>query len=354
MRRVLGLIVAALVLAAGCSAGRSAAGAAADEAQVSVSACGHGWTGGRAGRVHLVLHNVDTRAGEVALVDPADGGIYLDVEPLAPGTSTTVSADLGAGRYVLRCAMEDEPAVTGPVVTLTGSAHGDTPVVRPVDQGDLLTATRAYERYVTGQLPALRSDVTRLRTDVVAGNRLAARRDWLTAQLAYLRLGAAYSAFGGLDAAIKDGLHKAEYGLWHSEALRTLRPTAADLVLAVARLQRDFPHAQLDPAQLAIRAHEITEDAIEFALGGRDDFGAHAGRAEVQADLAATRTVLGLVRPLLAPRYPALAQLDRWLERTAGDLSTASVSHERVDSDVGELAELLAPVASVLEPRRTS
>jgi hypothetical protein len=32
----------------------------------------------------------------------------------------------------------------------------------------------------------------------------------------------------------------------------------------------------------------------------------------------------------------------------------APAGHERIDADVSELCELLAPVATILEPRRTS
>jgi iron uptake system component EfeO len=107
---------------------------------------------------------------------------------------------------------------------------------------------------------------------------------------------------------------------------------------------------------------------VEFALTGRDDYGSHSGLATVRADLDATRTVLGMIRSLLAPRYPALAQLDAQLSRTQRDLDALRggdgawpaltalpvPARERVNSDVSELAELLAPVASILEPRRTS
>ena len=378
-RCVLVLAAAAALTACGSDASRHSA---AGVVQVSVSACGHGWSGGRAGVQHLVVTDTDSRAGAVDLVAASTGAVYAEVEPLAPGTSDTMTADLGAGRYALRCLMEDEPAVTGPVVTLTGKHRGLTPGVAPVSQGDLVPATKAYERYVAGRLPHLGELVGRLDADVAAGRLAAARTDWLAAHLAYLGLGAAYSAFGNLDAAIDaradglplgvhdpswTGLHRIEYGLWHREPAAGLRPVTHGLVEAVDRLQQQFAHAQLDPAEIAIRAHEITEDAVEFALTGRDDYGSHSALASVRADVDATRTVLDLVRPLLVPRFPGLAGVDAQLRRTAADLDALRrggpwpalaaltlAARERIDADVSELAERLAPVAAVLEPRRTS
>jgi iron uptake system component EfeO len=352
-----------------CAADSPHTAAGPPSVQVSVSACGKGWTGGRAGAIRLVLQNTDSRPGGADLIDARTGAVYVEVEPLAPGTTDSVSAQLGAGRYAIRCYLEDEPAVTGPTVELTGTARGGTPAVAPVSQGDLIAATQSYQRYVEQRLPGLLAAVTRLREDIAANHLAAARRHWLPAHVDYLELGAAYSAFGDLDAAIDaradglplgvhdpswTGLHRIEYGLWHDESAARLAPVATRLVGAVRRLRAAFPHAQLDPAEIAIRAHEITEDALEFALTGRDDYGGHSSVATVRADLAATRTVLGLVRPLLAPRYRALPALDAWLRRTAVDLTGKPAGHERIDSDVSQLAELLAPVASVLEPRRTS
>jgi iron uptake system component EfeO len=373
LRAVL-LSATVLVLSACASSGS----AGPTTVQVSVSACGQGWTAGPAGREQLVVRNTDSRPGSVEVIDARTGAVYLEVEPLAAGTTETVTAELGAGRYAIRCFMEDEPAVTGPTMTLTGAGRGGTPAVAPVGQGDLLAATKAYQRYVEARLPVLQAAVVRLRDDVAAGSAVAARRDWLAAHGDYLSLGAAYSAFGDLDAAIDGradglpggvadpswrGLHRIEYGLWHGEGRATLVPAATRLVDAVRRLRERFPHAQLDPAEIAIRAHEITEDAVEFALTGRDDYGSHSALATVRADLSVTRTVLDLVRPLLTPRYPTLPQLDAWLRRTARDVAAAGddaladlprATRERVDADVGRLAELLAPVAAVLEPRRTS
>ncbi len=381
-RAAASLAVAACAVAA-CSGGQAGPAGHVTTVSVSVSACGRGWSSGPAGAQSFRLRNTDVRAGEVDLVDARTGAVYAEVDPLGPGTSTALHARLGAGRYAFRCAMEDEPAITGPAVRLTGPAHGDTPAVPAVSQGDLITAAKAYQGYVTRKLPGLLAATTRLRADIDAGRPAAARRDWLPAHVAYLGLGAAYDAFGDLDTAIDAraddlprgvhdrswrGLHRLEYGLWHGQSAAQLRAPAAALVGAVRQLIKAFPGAQIDPLTISLRAHEITEDAVEFALTGRDDYGSHTGLAAVAADLDGTRVVLGLVRALLAPRYPGLRHLSAQLDRAAADVAALrrpdgswpalsalrTADRERVDGDVGQLAELLAPVAAILQPRRTS
>lgn len=375
--------VALLTTVAACSSGTDSAQPAPQSpvVQVSVSSCGKGWSDGPAGARDIAVHNTDSRPGSVDLIDPRSDAVYAEVEPLAAGTTETLHVDLGAGHYAFRCAMEDEPMVTGSTFTLAGSHRGDTPAVRAVDQGDLVPATQAYEKYVIGRLPHLLALARALRSDI-AGNDLAgARRDWAPAQLSYLSLGAAYSAFGDLDAdidaradglpkGVRDpawhGLRRIEYGLWHGQSAARLTPLSDALVRDVAALRRQFPQAQLDPLEIAIRAHEITEDAVEFTLTSRDDYGSHVALSAVREDVGATRTVLRMVRPVLAPRFAGMDGLAAQLTRTDNDIEATRhggrwpalnelprATRERINADVSELAEQLAPVASILEPRRT-
>lgn len=375
--------VAALVAA--CSAPRTPrhgqAGSAAVE--VSVSRCGAGWHGGPAGSEVFDVRNTDSRDGSADLVGVGSGKVFAEVEPLAAGTRVAVRAVLPAGRYAWRCAMEDETAVSGATVVVSGKSGGATTRgVVPLSAQDLIPETKAYQRYVASQLPGLLRVVAVLDRDVQRGRLAAARRDWLPAHLAYLRLGGAYGAFGGADVSIDGladglpggvrdphwhGLHRLEYGLWHGRPAAQLRPVAARLVADVQALQRTFAHQELDPVDLGVRTHEITEDALRFALTGRDDYGSHTTLATVLADMRATQVLLRIVRPVLASRYAGLPAIRADMSRTVADIDAlrsrnglpaltalGRSDRERVDSDVAQLAEDLAPVATVLEPRRTS
>jgi iron uptake system component EfeO len=375
--------LAALILAlAACSQAPAAASGTA--ITVSVSRCGTGWTDVAPGQKHFVLHNPDTRAGEVLLTDAATAAVYAEVEPVGPGTTANLDIALGSGRYTFRCAMEDEATVVGPTVTVPGHVRRPTEPVSAVTQADLITATKAYQDYVRGRIPSLVRLTTSLRDRIAAHDRPGARRAWLPAHLEYERLGAAYDAFGDLDAEINGrpaglpggvhdpdwaGFHRIEYGLWHGASAKSLLAPATALLAAVHRLGGNFAAAQIDPLVLAIRAHEIAENALEFELTGRNDFGSGSGLATVDANLDGTRTVLGIIHPLLTSRYPDLKATTSMLTRTSAELAVLHPSSaagwpalsklstrekERLDADLSRLTELLAPIATILEPRRAS
>ena len=103
-------------------------------------------------------------------------------------------------------------------------------------------------------------------------------------------------------------------------------------------------------------------------LTGRADFGSHSDLATVAAGLDGTRTVLDLVRKPLKSRYPHVKKLFREVDKARHLMARLArgplghhaiadwplVQRQRVDAVVAALAERLAPVASVLEPRRTT
>jgi iron uptake system component EfeO len=371
------LLVAGVVLT-GCTQATHARSSGRTEIHVSVSQCGTGWADPKAGMQHFDLVNSDTRAGEVLLTDAASGAVYADIEPLGPGTHRDLDVDLGSGRYAFRCAMEDESVVVGATVKIPGQVKGSTPAVLPVTQADLIEATKSYEAYVRGRIPALLRLTRGMNAAVDRGDLAAARTAWLPAHLEYERLGAAYDAFGDLDGEINGlpdgrpngiadkgwtGFHRVEYGLWHGAAAASLRAPTAALLAAVGSLGAEFAHAQIAPLDVSIRAHEITENALQFELTGKTDFGSHSNLATVRANLDGTRAVLALLQPLLAKRYAGLGEVNAELTRTQDDIAAVhsaplttltTAQRERIDSDVSELCELLAPVASILEPRRSS
>jgi iron uptake system component EfeO len=380
-RIALGLPAAVGAVLAGCSAGQPPAAPQPTPIQVSLGACGQGWSHPRAGQQEFTLSDTDSRAGAVYLTDAASGAVYSSVDPLGPGGVATMRVTLGGGTYAFRCAMEDSDVVVGPPVRVDGASAGQPPV-RPVSQADLIEPDRRYQAYVLGRLPALAALTGTLRADIRRGDLAAARRDWLPAHLAYERLGAAYGAFGevdgtvnglpnGLPGGVRDpgftGFHRIEYGLWHGQPAASLTAPADALAAAVAGLRAQFERAQLDPLEVSIRAHEITENALQFELTGQSDFGSGSNLATVRANLDGTRQVLAILRPLLEPRYPGLRALDAALDRTQHDLDAQHAggrwlplaaldrtTRERIDADVSDLSERLAPVAAICEPRRVS
>ena len=58
--------------------------------------------------------NGDIVTTEVQLTDPHSGGVYAEVEALAPNATRPMLVRLGHGTYAFRCYPEDNDAVNGP------------------------------------------------------------------------------------------------------------------------------------------------------------------------------------------------------------------------------------------------
>ncbi|MDH6212841.1 iron uptake system EfeUOB component EfeO/EfeM [Streptomyces pseudovenezuelae] len=213
------------------------------------------------------------------------------------------------------------------------------------------------------------------------GDLAGARTAWLPAHLEYERLGAAHDAFGdadgeinGTDAGLPDGVHdkdfvgfhRVEYGLWHGRSAGALKVPATALAKAVTALRDSWAQTRMNPAQLGLRAHEILENAVQFELTGRTDYGSGSNLATARANLDGTREVLSRLRPLLATRYPELPSLEGQLDRAQDTLDgfrrggawtpldrLSRTRREDVDAVLGDLVERLASVATLFDPRRT-
>ncbi|WKU47585.1 EfeM/EfeO family lipoprotein [Streptomyces sp. VNUA116] len=376
----------ALLGLAGCGAPAPRAPAAGDTVDVSPHRCGHGWRHPRPGTLTFTLHNSSGTAAETQLTDARTGAVLGEAEGIGPGAVRTMRARLGGGdTYAFVCFGEDTDPVTGPAVRIPGrtAAGGAGPAAVPLTAHDLIPPTLDYQRWVTTRMTRLVSATDALRAAVRAGDVPAARTRWLTAHLAYARLGAAYDAFGdagdavdrttaGLPRGLRDpgftGFHRVEHGLWHHERPTTLLPAADRLARDVRALRTAWAGTRMDPADLGRRAHEILEDTLRAELTGRTDYGSGTGLATARAHVDATRAVLDRLRPFLRTRYPALPALDRRFGGLARTLDAHARAHHggwtpparlgrteraRIDAAVGDLTERLAAVAALCDVRRT-
>ncbi|MFD2416986.1 EfeM/EfeO family lipoprotein [Amycolatopsis pigmentata] len=361
-----------------------AAGKAVTVVNLARSGCGDGWTRARPGEQTLQVHNTDSVTADAALIDPTSGAIFGELEGLAAGQTGELRVTLGNGTYALRCLPDGADATVGPRVVVAGGPDRPGPAaVVPVTPGDLIGPLKAYHDYVAAGLGTLADETSALARTVASGDRPAAQAAWSTAHLSYGRLGAAYGAFGDAGKAIDgtaDGLpggtgdpdftgfHRLEHGLWHDEPMPALAGVADALDGQVRALRDSAAGLRIDPADLVTRAHEISEDALQSELTGRTDYGSGTGVASALAGLDGTREVLNVLRPVLIPRLPELSEVDAAVTRAETALGAARRPdgswtpvtrldrglRERADGALGALAERLAVVAAVAEPRRTS
>jgi iron uptake system component EfeO len=378
--------ILAAALLSGCSGGSAPAGPATTDANVinvTAAACGTGWHHPTAGVQTLQVHNASKAAVEVQLINPSTGGVYAQVEGIGPGTTRSMPVNMGSGQYALSCTGTDYGNRTGPVVQVAGHVSGGAAIV-PLTPDQVNSVTTQAHAYVANGLNTLVPQTAALVSDIRSGNLPAARAAWLTAHLTWERLGSAYGMFGvyddeidglpfGLAQGVNDphftGFYRLEYGLWHGQPAAELTKPASQLQVNVQALRTAWPGIELPPSQavgdLALRTHEVLEDAMQNQLSGLDNFGSGTTLATLSAGVDATRAQLNMLRPLLAGRYSqtsalysSLDQLQQLVsaEKTshgwtpAGDLS--ATQKENLDAAAGQTVELLSPLPVMFEQER--
>lgn len=348
---------------------------------VSAKDCGQGFTAPEPGRRTFQMRNTGDQTSEVYLIDPATDAVYGEIEGLAPGTTRDLVATVAGGTYAWRCVPSDGKAVTSKAVRVGGAAGAGA--VLPVSERDLAGPLRAYKAYVNRGLATLVTETRTLSDDIRSGHLDRARADWLTAHRTYASLGAAYGTFEDFDQKIngrpdglpggvhdKDftGFQRIEYGLWHDRPAGELTGPARQLAADAAGLRKAFPHQDFDPSDLPLRAHEILENTLQFELTGDTDQGSGTGLATADANLAGTRELLTVLRPLLTTRAPHLlptvdadiARLGALLDAEHRDGRWTPVDRlgrtakDRIDGATGQLLEDLSPVPDLLEIRKSA
>jgi high-affinity iron transporter len=348
---------------------------------VSPTECGKGFTAPKAGRQTFAMHNTGDKASEVYLINPSTNAVYGEIEGLAPGTTRDLVATVGSGDYAWRCVPTSGKAVTSASVRVSGG--GSSQAVLPLAASELQPPLTAYRAYVTAGLTTLAGRTDRLTADITAGDLAKARADWLTAHDTYSSLGAAYGTFAGFDTKIngradglpggeKDpaftGFHRIEYGLWHGESAASLKPLAVRLGADVAGLRKAFPTQDFDPSDLPLRSHEILENTLQFELTGDTDEGSGTNLATADANLAGTKELLSVLRPLITRRAPRqLTTLDADIARFQALLdgahqgavwtpvgSLGPMTRAKINGAAGQLLEDLAPIPDLLEIRKSA
>ncbi|CAG6392019.1 FTR1 family protein [Streptomyces cocklensis] len=348
---------------------------------VSPTECGKGFTAPQPGQQTFRMHNTGSQTSEVYLIDPASNAVYGEIEGLTPGTTRTLSATVGGGAYAWRCVPTGGKAVTSAVVRVGGgtSVHA----VLPLSESDLAGPLAAYKGYVDAGLATLQTRAAALAADLRAGDLVQARQAWLAAHVQYAALGAAYGTFADFDARIdgradglpggvddKDftGFHRIEYGLWHGQSAATLRPYADRLATDVTGLRKAFPTQDFDPSDLPLRSHEVLENTLQFELTGDTDEGSGSNLATADANLAGTRELITVLRPLIAARAPqqltvadaGIARLQALLDGARNGTawtplgSLDATTRAKINGAIGQLLEDLAPIPDLLEIRKSA
>jgi iron uptake system component EfeO len=368
---------------AGTSTAPKAGAAAENVVTVSGTACGTGWRHPTAGRQTLQIHNVWTGPLDVSLVGASSGAVYARIEALGRGTTQPMQVDIGSGVYAFECEGYNAPSVVGRTIMIPGHVRGGVGIL-PVSYTQMETVTDEVRTYITSGLTALARQLTVLATDVRTGDLAAARTVWLTTHLMWERLGSAYGMFGdyddmidglpfGLPGGVHDpgftGFYRLEYGLWHGQPAAELTGSANQLEIDVRSLIPAYQGMLLPPAQtlgdLALRTHEVLENAMRFQVSGQADFGSGTTLATTAAAIDATRAQLRMLYPLLVSRYSDLPALESWIDRLQNLIDAEKTSRgwtpankltttqrQMIDAAAGQTLELLSALPVMFEAER--
>jgi iron uptake system EfeUOB component EfeO/EfeM len=283
------------------------------------------------------------------------------------------------------------------LLAVTGCGGGETPpspgpspvsarivgpgLVARVTPADLKRPIARYLDHAASELRLMEADVSELRAAAAAGDLDGAKAAWLDADARYETIGAAYGAFGELDAAIngrpgnlesgtasKDftGLHRIELALWAHRSTAEAEPYVAQLGADVARLRGRLPKVKVEPLDFALRAHEVLEDTLQLQLAGVASPWAGAALVALRSNIEGTEVILRSLRPLVRERNPQRMKaidvsLDRLraavgqVARPDGSLPSwkalPQAQRELIDARTAAAAEQLAYVPAIADPR---
>ncbi|MEA2170593.1 MAG: iron uptake system component EfeO [Solirubrobacteraceae bacterium] len=237
----------------------------------------------------------------------------------------------------------------------------------------------AYVKHVRRELGIMLTEVRAMHAAITAGDAGAARAAWLCAYFRYQTIGAAYGAFGDLDAAIDGlpgglqggtssrqftGMHRVELALWGRHSLRDAAAPAARLSRDVAKLRTSVDPADIEPLDYGLRAHEVLEDTLQLELAGRASPWASAALTALDGNITGTRVVMRTLAPLAAQTnrfsvalaYRALDRLDKAVQvlRRPGGFprwdAVSQLQRERIDGLTAAAAERLSYIPSLVSP----
>jgi high-affinity iron transporter len=371
------LLALGMMLAA-CGSKAAVVGGVSTSISVTSQKCAPQWSGPQTtGAKSFSVTNSTSLTEDVQLLNPDVDRVYGEILTLGPGTTRPLTVTLGPGKYSWQCASVDNVVISSSLEPVRGPKVASSPSYVPTTPDILAPSVAAYQQTITSGLGVLATDTDALLVDVRTGNVAAAKAAWLTTHLDYERLGAAYDTFGGYDDLINgranglvggvdnpswSGFRRLEYALWHGQPQTELLTITGKLDTDVHRLQRAFPHQLFLNTDVALRAHEILENALQFELTGETDEGSHTNLATVWANAQGTQSVLNALQPLLQVRNPSLfssaetqlgafTSLVHSFDRGGSWTPVESLTiteHEQIDASIDGLLEQLAMIPGTL------
>ena len=315
-----------------------------------------------AGRASFRIINRSDRAVEWEILD----GVLVveERENIAPGLSQVINANLLPGDYAITCGLLSNPRGT---LQVTPTAESDAQAKAKPSMVAFIGPLSEFRVYLNSQSGALIKAVSALEQAIAAGDLSQAQALYLPAREAYQRLAPAAQRLAELDNAINaradyfekreqdpafSGFHRLEYGLFAQHSLDGLAPIAQRLLSDVTALKQQLLAQSLPPEQLvSILVRNLNSLADVRAASGEEERYSHLDLNGFAANLAATRKVVELMRPLLTKSAAELLPgIDSAISAFAGQLDGLQVdgNYRTYDSVTADQRQQIADKAKAL------
>ncbi|MEW2352839.1 iron uptake system protein EfeO [Spirillospora sp. NPDC029432] len=269
-----------------------------------------------AGTIDFRITNRGREVTEVYVYAPGDK-IMTERENIRPGTTVTLTVQLGAGNYQIAC----EPGMTPPDfrqdITVSGQAdHATDP--------RLARALTGYRAYVVRQTD---DSIAKARAFVAAfkkGDVAEAKRLYAPSRVGWERIEPVAESFGDLDPRVDareadlepgqkwTGWHRLEKALWKTGSTKGEEGHADRLLKDLGELRAKVTAAQLDPpitpASMANGAKELLDEVATGKITGEEEAFSHTDLVDFKANVDGARTVYDLLKVVVLEKDPALAK----------------------------------------------
>lgn len=315
-----------------------------------------------AGRASFRIINRSDRAVEWEILD----GVLVveERENIAPGLSQVINANLLPGDYAITCGLLSNPRGT---LHVTPTAESDAQAKAKPSMVAFIGPLSEFRVYLNSQGSALIKAVSALEQAIAAGDLSQAQALYLPAREAYQRLAPAAQRLAELDNAINaradyfekreqdpafSGFHRLEYGLFAQHSLDGLAPIAQRLLSDVTTLKQQLLAQSLPPEQLvSILVRNLNSLADVRAASGEEERYSHLDLNGFAANLAVTRKVVELMRPLLTKSAADLLPgIDNAISAFAGQLDGLQLdgNYRTYDSVTADQRQQIADKAKAL------
>lgn len=280
----------------------------------------------KAGPVTFTIKNESSTAiTEVELLQ--DQKILGEKENLAPGlAAATFTVTLGGGDYQVYCPGAAKE-LTAFKVTGKAAAASNSSAATLLQQG-----AKEYGTYVDGQVSDMVTAVTKLQSDIDAGNLAQARIDYANARIFYEKIESDVEGFvkkgykatdnaGNLDYLIDmrasnldpkvgwHGFHAIERDLFQGGKISDqTKKYAAELTANVKTLDQVVPTLTYKPEDLANGAASLLEEVQTNKITGEEEAYSHIDLVDLSANVEGARQAFAYLEPGLTKLNPTLTK----------------------------------------------